>query len=316
MENIEFHKNLPRDVFLYLLSVITLAVSAISFGTIVFQLINVKFPDVLTPQPLQSLYSGIRWAIAALIVVFPAYLWTMKFLNKDLEVNPQKKELKIRKWLLYFALFVAAIVIIVDSITLIFNFLQGELTLRFFLKVLTVFVIAGGIFLYYFKIIKAEKSWIISIVPKVAVVLVVGFVIFGLITAGLPKSQRLFRLDERRMEDLSSLENQIIEYSRRTNKLPETLDNLNELNFSLPKDPVAEASYEYHVVGDLKFELCAAFQTSGEEATQLLIEQAYPKPINLFYEKLQKHKAGRDCFERQVSQAEIKTIEADKRGIM
>ena len=116
----------PKDVFLHLLSIIALYVAAGSFIALVFQYINVLFPDPLTSgyNYLASAYSGIRWSISVLIVVFPVYLWSIWFLNKNYALSPEKRELKSRKWLIYFTLFAAALIIIGDLITLIFNFLQ------------------------------------------------------------------------------------------------------------------------------------------------------------------------------------------------
>ena len=41
-------RNLPRDVFLYLLGIITLVGVAVSFGIVIFQVINVYIPDVIS----------------------------------------------------------------------------------------------------------------------------------------------------------------------------------------------------------------------------------------------------------------------------
>jgi membrane protein YqaA with SNARE-associated domain len=43
-----------------------------------------------------------------------------------------------------------------DVITLIYNFLGGELSARFVLKILTVAVIAGGVVAYYLADIRGE----------------------------------------------------------------------------------------------------------------------------------------------------------------
>ena len=137
------NKNQPRDVFLYLLSIISLVASTIGIGILLFQYINVYFPDVISdPYFSPSNYYGtIRSALAALIVFFPVYLWVSRFLKKDIDENPEKRELKIRKWLLYLTLFVASLTIIGDLIALIYNFLNGELTLRFVYKILSIFFI-------------------------------------------------------------------------------------------------------------------------------------------------------------------------------
>lgn len=308
MENI--NKSLPRDVFLYLLSTVTMAISAIAFGTIIFQAINIYLPDVLSFQNIDGAKSGIRWAIASLIVVFPVYVLVMNFLEKDLKMFEEKRELKIRKWLLYFTLFAAAIVIIVDLITLIFNFLQGELTLRFFLKVLTVLFISASIFVYYRKIlrpIEEIKPFILGIFPKIVIGLVIVAVAGGFAVAGLPKSQRLVRLDERRISDLSVIDSQIQEYWRRHRVLPSNFEDLRADDIVAPTDPVTNSAYEYNKIGDLNYELCAVFQTSGEEARTS--EIAIPKPSSVFFDELQNHGIGRDCFSRIINPENLPPIE-------
>src|SRR3989344_80612 len=143
----ETNKNLPRDVFLYLLSIGTLIASATYFGVLVFQYINVYFPDLINDYyfSASNYYGTIRQALATLIVIFPAYIWVSVFLKKDIQENPEKRDLKIRKWLLYLTVFVAALVVIGDLVALIDTFLEGELTTRFILKVLAIIFIAGSV---------------------------------------------------------------------------------------------------------------------------------------------------------------------------
>lgn len=150
----------PRDVFTHLLAIVALYASAISFLVLVFQFVNVQFPDVLSGDyfGMQGAYSAMRFAIATLLVVFPVYLFTTRFLNKSYDANPTKRDLRIRKWLIYFTLFVTALVVIGDLVTLINNFLSGEITLRFILKTLAVFFVAGSTFFYYFVDIKKHNT--------------------------------------------------------------------------------------------------------------------------------------------------------------
>ena len=92
--------------------------------------------------------------MASLIVGFPIYLITMRILLSDLARKPDKAESGVRKWLTYIALLIAAGTVIGDLITFLTFFLQGELTTRFVLKVLTVVAIAGSIFWYYLGSLK------------------------------------------------------------------------------------------------------------------------------------------------------------------
>lgn len=157
---IEINKASPKDIFVHLLAILTLYTSAASFIALIFQYINVLFPDPLefNSYSLSSSYSIIRWSISSLIVVFPVYLLTSRFLNKEYAATPTKSRFLIRKWLIYLTLFAAALIIIGDLIALINNLLSGELTVRFLLKVLTVFFVAGSVFSYYLWELKKYKS--------------------------------------------------------------------------------------------------------------------------------------------------------------
>lgn len=149
-----------REAFLYLLLFLTLYISAISVGTLMFQYANLWLPD-----PVQDLYqyedairSTIRWATASLVIAFPLYLWITTILAGAIKRDPEKRGSRVRKWLTYITLFIAAAVIIVDLITLLFNFLGGELTLRFAIKVATVAAIAGSIFGFYLWDLRKEEQ--------------------------------------------------------------------------------------------------------------------------------------------------------------
>lgn len=146
-----------REAFLYLVMFLCLYLSSFSFGSLIFDFINRWLPD-----PLNSYYDysqrSLRMSLSMLIVGFPLYFWLATILNRGIHRDPEKKGSKIRKWLTYLTLFIAAGIIIGDLITLIFNLLGGELTVRFTLKVLTVLAIAGTIFGYYLWNFRKEEK--------------------------------------------------------------------------------------------------------------------------------------------------------------
>jgi len=307
----DINKNLPRDVFMYLLSIVTLVASAISFGILVFQYINIYFPDLINDYYFSpsNYYGTIRQSLATLIVIFPVYVWVTRFLKKDIQENPEKRELKIRKWLLYLTVFVAALVLIGDLVALINTYLNGEITMRFILKVLTIMFIAGSVFShYYFELreLKAKpKKWLIgagvyhwAVVGVVVVAIVSGFFI-----AGSPQNQRVVRLDERRTQDLSLLQSHIINYWQKKNELPQNLNQVANdiLGIVIPKDPKTGLSYEYSKLGSLKFELCATFETSSLDQNtnrSKVVPAMYPYPGGEI--QTWQHEAERACFQRTI----------------
>ena len=139
-----------KDAFIYLLSFATLATWTLGLGSVAFTLIEwwIKDPLNQTTSYANSYYQ-IADSLACIIVAFPVYLLTMHFINRELRMHPEKLESSVRKWLTYIALLIAAGIVVGDSITFLTYFLRGELSARFISKVVTVLVIAGGVFWYY-----------------------------------------------------------------------------------------------------------------------------------------------------------------------
>lgn len=146
-----------REAFMYLVMFLTLYISAVSFGTLLFQFINKWYPDPLLY--MSPNISAIREAASSLIISYPVFVFVAWRLERAIRRDPEKRTSKVRKWLTYVTLFIAAGVIIGDLITLVSNLLRGELTTPFVLKVIVVGVIAGTIFGYYLiDLRKEEKS--------------------------------------------------------------------------------------------------------------------------------------------------------------
>ncbi len=151
----------PKEIFQHILAIITLYVSGIGFLVLVFQYINILFPDIIGLNGYENLSGArqvIRWSISSLVVVFPLYVFMTRLLNKGYAANPSKRNLRIRKWLIYFTLFATALIIIGDLVTLINNFLGGELTVRFLLKILAVLFVTGSVMGYYIWELKRWKT--------------------------------------------------------------------------------------------------------------------------------------------------------------
>lgn len=150
-----------REAFMYLVLFGTLYVSAYSLGSLLFDLINVAFPDPADSTNFlgspEYVRSSIRWAVSALIVAFPVFAFTSWVTSRAIALDPTKRASKIRRWLTYWTLFVASGALIGDVTSLVYNVLGGEATLRFMLKVLVVAMIAGTAFGYYLRDLRADE---------------------------------------------------------------------------------------------------------------------------------------------------------------
>ncbi len=148
-----------REAFLYLVLFLTLYITSVSFGSLLFSLVERSIPDALQGvYERTSALSTIRMSTAALIITFPIFVVLSRILEKGLERDPEKRKSKVRKWLTYLTLFIAAVSIIVDLIVLVGSLLSGELTTRFLFKVAVVLVIAGTAFGYYLWDLRRDET--------------------------------------------------------------------------------------------------------------------------------------------------------------
>lgn len=146
-----------RETFMYLLLFSTLYVSAYHLGSLLFDIINTTLPDPAESQLASYARVSMRWSISSLVVSFPVFACMSWLVGRSVAADPNKRHSKVRRWLTYLTMFIAASVLIGDVISLIFSVLGGEMTLRFVLKVLVVAFIAGTIFWYYLSDIRREE---------------------------------------------------------------------------------------------------------------------------------------------------------------
>ena len=147
-----------REAFLYLVLFASLYVAAWHLGSLLFDLINRFLPDAADPAyAVRSAAHSMRWSTASVIIAFPVFLFVARHLSRELARNPVKRLSAVRRWLTYLTLFLAAVVLVGDMITLVYNVLGGELTVRFVLKVLVAAAIAGSIFGWYLVDLRREE---------------------------------------------------------------------------------------------------------------------------------------------------------------
>lgn len=146
-----------REAFLYLVLFTTLYLSAFHFGSLLFDLVNRAFPDPAVRYELQP-GAGMRWSIATIIIAFPVFLWLSARIGRELANHPVKRQSAVRRWLTYLTLFVAAVALLIDLITLVDGVLGGELTVRFVLKVAIVALIAAVLFGHYLRDLHRDET--------------------------------------------------------------------------------------------------------------------------------------------------------------
>lgn len=295
-------KSIARDFFLYLFTVGVLYVCIGTFINLLFEYIDRLFPDSVFHSFI-GYSSSIRFSIAALIILFPIYTTLTWFLRKDVIAHPEKRDFGVRKFLIYLTLFLAAIAAVVDLVTLIYHFLEGELTIRFFMKIFAVFLVSGAVFGYYFWDMKRETlltSRPSKMIAWSACALVFGTIFAGFFIIGSPFTERIRKIDQMRVQDLQNIQNTIIySYWRLKGKLPEKLSDLEDdiSGFKAPKDSETGGVYEYRMTGPRSFELCAMFQL--ESVPESVGDKSMYYYGNAPNENW-KHAKGRVCFQRTI----------------
>lgn len=294
-------KSTPKDVFLHLFNIVTFYLSVIGFITLYIQYINATFPDALN-YFFTNIANSVRWASSILFVAVPSFILSYWLLEKDLKKTPEKRNLKLRKWLIYFTLFISAITIIIDLMVFVYNFLDGELTVRFILKVLTVLIVAGAVFGFYMWELKREnkKSQLPKILAVICVIVVLGSIIVGFFIVGTPMEQRNRRMDDQRIQDLQVIQGQIIEYWINKKTLPQNLDLLKSdiTGFNTPTNPDTKLPYIYQIKGELEFELCAEFITDDAKYPEFDAKD-YPRSYD-YQQQNWRHGLGNTCFTRTI----------------
>lgn len=309
----------PNYFFLNIGMVICLFTVVIAYINLVFETLDRAFPDTLNALYQYGYnsytYDGIRTSLAIVLIFFPIYILVSMYWKKEKELS--KSDFILRKWIIYFILFFVFLTATIDLVTLVKYFISGEITIRFILKVLVILIVVALLYIYYHAELKRNilesnnKKKYLLIFATILVLLGIAYT-FNVI--GSPASQRALRFDQKKLEDLQSIQSQIISYWQQKQKLPETINDLVDPLQSwqvIPKDPDFQKgiNYEYIKKGEQSFELCAVFKKPIPEEWQESniylpmyktdVGGSVPISGGLQNESW-KHDVGRTCFSRTV----------------
>ena len=153
------HKS--RDAFLHLLAYATLYLWSMSVVLLLFTYLDFAFPDSawrISYNQRQTLLSTVRVQLAVVTVAFPVFLVCWHYLLREVKRTPTSGRGVLRRWLGNFSLFVGVITLSVNAMTLVFFWLEGQMTIRFVLKVVCLFMIAGCLVGYLAWTLRSEAQ--------------------------------------------------------------------------------------------------------------------------------------------------------------
>ena len=294
--------NSAKFAFFYMLSLVALLFMSLSAGMIIFQIINKNIFDVLNPYQGRYSPEALKFAISALIISVPIFYITTKQIYKNLFIGALNKDSGIRKWLTYFIIFVTSVVMTGWLIVVVNNFLDGELTTKIILKAITAIFISASIFTFYLYDIKREevvgkKDKVIKLYFYCSLVLVIAVFSSSLLIVETPTETRNRKIDDAILNNFSEIKEALDTFYNEDSKLPESLDELKEeynyLTDEDLEDLVTKERYEYKIIDDKTFELCATFRSSNKNNEETR---------NDYYKEEWPHDSGFQCIKQKVSE--------------
>lgn len=124
-------------------------------------------------------------------------------------------------------------------------------------------------------------------------------VVYGFTQVGTPGFRRKLELDRERISSLRSIKSAIQAYYSKNKILPKTLDDLLKDSRYLKEqiqDPETNGQYEYSIVDQTSYKLCATFGTDSED------EKNKRGGLSYSYEDEEfKHSKGNRCFDLKVT---------------
>jgi len=179
----------------------------------------------------------------------------------------------------------------------LYYFIDGqELTAGFLLKVLVLLIIAAGIFTYYLSDTRAKLTpQIRNIYRVVSCVVVLGSIIWGFVVLGSPRTQRLYRYDDQKVNDLMNINNEVINHYSMNGVLPNTLADITVQYYISLNDAQTQKPYEYEKLTATTYNLCAAFNKNTNDKTGSTSTSSY------YYGMSWLHDEGRYCFKQTIN---------------
>lgn len=260
--------------FYYLLSLVSLIFTAVSAGLILFGIIDKTVADAWSYNYYRDVDGQFKFAISALLIAGPTYYLLVFLINKGLKKKELSLDSSLRRWLTYLIIFVNALIILGVFIGIVYNLLSGALTARFLLRLISIFLIAGTIFTYYFWDIKRSEvngnKLFSRLFTIISAILLGAIFVSAWFFVQSPADARAKRLDQNLMNNINQLESAVNNYYSLYQRLPQSLEEMQSdpavyLEARYLVDPETGAKIEYRQEGNDNFLLCAEFRRDSEE---------------------------------------------------
>lgn len=274
---------------------LTLMLSIGTFLIMLFNAIDAKFPDVLNNNySVVGMSSEQAIMIATLVVVFPLFLIFAFLISKEIKKNSLKKDIAIRKSVVYTLLVASVVTVIGTLIATIYTWLLGSTTNSFLLKAAVIVLVSIILFFYFYYSLKRDyvkETFIPNIIAILSAILIVAGIIWSITMLGTPSKTRMVKLDEQKLQDIQNLKYNIQSYVQSRNKLPSKLEDLDEKSSIIDKE--TRNVYEYYPLSFsgnssptvFDYRICTTFVLASNK----------PTPENSYFWRA--HQEGYQCFD-------------------
>jgi hypothetical protein len=297
-------ENTAKNFVLQLGALVSLYVSLAALVTVIFGIVNLMYPDAAEGYyAYESAQSSIRFALATVIVFFPVYVVLTRIVNQI-----RRKEhgvyLTLTRWLIYLSLFVGSAVLLGDLVSVLWSFLNGEITVRFLLKAGALLLVVAAALKYY--ILDIRGYWTTherhaQLYAGVASLAVLTAIVLGFMNIDTPNTVREYRIDQQELTDLQDIEWHVESYAQTNGAMPDSIPAL-YAGETMPVAPEGREAYEYRATGANTYELCAWFAQPSTRSDATVVRPTYDgtyPTMNTNWD----HDAGRVCFSRIVPPA-------------
>lgn len=287
-----------RDIFVNIAMMLSLGVAIMSFITLIQLVLDTVLPDHFNCGC--DFTETIINNLVILIVSYSAYFYLSWKMRKTEGALPLHHSTVFHKIIVYLTLFVSGIGLSYKLVEILQEALYYGFSVATGLKIGILAVVFGGIFAYYFSDIKKSGDVAHS---KLAVVswwvmnaLVVGAIVGAFLVVGSPNTQKNMRFDEKRIYDLSGIQDDIDSaISNTSTSLPATLqDFYSEEHLNTLLDPQYNQPYEYKVVDKDSYQLCSTFGAPSDTYARKLQKVYGENAKNT--KDIWAHESGRTCF--------------------
>lgn len=155
------------DAFEHILMFISLFVFVIALIFMLNQFVDIFLPDPLKYDYRYGDYYGysgnwyneaIKVPLAMIIVSFPFFAFMFIRIQKRTHLNPELRKMLLRKILIYLTLIVTFVTLLYNVIAIIFNFLNGDLSINFFAHFAVSTSICAIVFGYFVRVVKDDQK--------------------------------------------------------------------------------------------------------------------------------------------------------------